>query len=97
MKKLLLVLSAICFSGCVKKSLYIDILEENAYLKRKVFKLEKKNLLVEPCYYELRKVKQSIKVCKSEVLAKSREIDDLLDEIDFCNEQLVVEKSKNEK
>jgi len=97
MNRLLLILSVVCFSGCVKKSLYIDVLEENAYLKRKIFKLEKKNLLVEPCYYELRKSKQSIDICKDEVLVKNREINNLLDEIDFCNEQLIIEKSKNEK
>lgn len=97
MNKLLLVLSAVCFSGCVKKSLYINVLEENAFLKRKVFRLEKKNLLVEPCYYELRKVKRSINVCKDEVLVKNKEIDDLMDEIDFCNEQVIIQKSKNEK
>ena len=97
MNRLLLILSVACFSGCVKKSLYIDVLEENAYLKRKIFKLEKKNLLVKPCYYELRKSKQSIDICKDEVLVKNREINNLLDEIDFCNEQLIIEKSKNEK
>ena len=97
MNKLLLLLLIALFSGCVKKSLYINVLEENAYLRRKVFKLEKKNLLVEPCYSRLRKVKQSINICNDEVLVKNREIDDLTDEIDFCNEQLIIEKSKNEK
>ena len=97
MNKLLLLLLVVLFSGCVKKSLYVNVLEENAYLRRKVFKLEKKNLLVEPCYSRLRKVKQSINICNDEVLVKNREIDDLMDEIDFCNEQLIIEKSKNEK
>ena len=97
MNKLLLVLSIACFSGCVKKSLYINVLEENAYLKRKIFKLQKKNLLVEPCYYELRKAKQSIDICNDEVLVKNKEINNLIDEVEFCNEQLIIEKSKNEK
>ena len=66
-------------------------------LEEKYLSLRKKNLLVEPCYSRLRKVKQSINICNDEVLVKTREIDDLMDEIDFCNEQLIIEKSKNEK
>ena len=75
----------------------MEVLEENTRLKQKVFKLEKKNLLVQPCYYELRKTKQSMGFCTDEVLTKNREIDNLIDEIDFCNEQVIIEKSKNEK
>ena len=75
----------------------MEVLEENARLKQKVFKLEKKNLLVKPCYYELRKAKQSMGFCIDEVHVKNREIDNLIDEIDFCSEQVIIQKSKNEK
>ncbi len=97
MNKLLLLLLIVLFSGCVKKSLYVNVLEENAYLRRKVFNLEKKNHLVKSCYYELRWTKQSMRFCTDEVLVKNREIDNLMDEIDFCNEQVIIKKSKNEK
>ena len=75
----------------------MEVLEENTRLKQKVFKLEKKNILVKSCYYELRWTKQSMGFCTDEVLVKNREINNLMDEIDFCNEQVIIQKNKNEK
>ena len=97
MKKLIVLFLVLITTGCVKRSLYEDVIEENIMLRRKIDKLTKKNHLIQPCYSELRSIKSSLEICKDEVFVLNKEVAKLSEEFEYCSETLIIEKSKNQK
>ena len=97
MKKILILFLVLLAAGCVKRSLYEDVIEENIMLRKKIDSLIKKNYLIKPCYSELRSVKSSLEICKEEVYVLNKEIAKLSEEFEYCSESLIIEKSKNQK